>query len=84
MRNPMGNWCGYVQVPPESLLAGMDKEDRVELPPGWRDKRITVDDVGVINVFCETFGEKQPGVPTGMLGRGARRHQLLQGRLVGF
>jgi hypothetical protein len=67
MRNPMGNWCGYVQVAPDSLLAGMDKDDRVELPPGWRDKRMTLDDVGVLNVFCEAFGEKQPGLPIGML-----------------
>lgn len=70
MRHPQfGSWCGYVRVTPDSLLAGMDKDDRVELPPGWGDKRKRMrlgDDLGPLDMFIEALS-KHPGHPLRLL-----------------
>jgi hypothetical protein len=45
-----GNWKGYVRVPPKSLLVGVERTDRITVPPGWNQKRLIIgSDVAVID-----------------------------------
>jgi hypothetical protein len=72
MRQPqLGNWLGYVRVDPDSLLARMSSNDRVTIPPSWREKQMMIgSDIGVIDLFCEAFNpdRKDDGrLPLGML-----------------
>jgi hypothetical protein len=74
MRHLLGNWNGYVKVPPESLLAGMEYNDRVPIPPGWNDKRKgykLLQDVDILHAFVEALGkvsgDDEPGEPLALL-----------------
>jgi hypothetical protein len=61
-RGPAGAWCGYVGVPADHALHGKGYSHKIKAPEGWAEREGSIDDVGVINVFCADADEIRIGV----------------------
>jgi hypothetical protein len=58
IRGSLGNWCGYVAVPPEHPLHGKSYHDRIQVSMTYLDevkqREIDIDrDFGWLNVFID-------------------------------
>lgn len=54
----LGLLCGYVGVPATHPWHGKGKDDRVAVPPFWLQRRMNIDDVGVMNLFITAFSDE--------------------------
>ncbi len=51
-RNQLGAWCGYVGINSHHPWHGKDESEVVDAPQVLTQRRVSMDDVGVINLFC--------------------------------
>lgn len=62
-RSPMGAWCAYVGIQKDHPWHGLGYSESVERPSGWTGDDTTIDEVGVINVFCSSLkGTERPEI----------------------
>lgn len=61
-RGPAGAWCGYIGVPTDHALHGKGYSHKISPPEGWAEREGSIDDVGVMNVFCADADEIKRGI----------------------
>lgn len=66
-RGPVGAWCGYVGIPKEHPLHGRDYDEMVKTPKSIIERKIDVDKVGAVTLFCAGLNNNDETLKAGLL-----------------